>query len=190
MLLENYCSRPPGLLPSAGGSCTSCWVIWTVLFVELLGVSAFKDHLQFSAQVIFKAPGWSYMPLENGALENGNSIAMIFRSGYQRVHMVAKGPGKTSGKLKIRESVFECFGIECSGVRAGAPTDLWAGGWRQALALGMCFQEVVLANLNLLPELRLLSTFLICVCPSFFCSWVRWVKWPWARSCWTYLSLV
>lgn len=51
------------------------------------------------------------MSLENRALENGNSIAMIFRSGYLRVHMVAKGPGKTSGKLKIRESLFECFGI-------------------------------------------------------------------------------
>lgn len=51
------------------------------------------------------------MPLENGALEDGNSIAMIVRSGYQRMHMVAKGPGKTSGKLKIRECVFECFGI-------------------------------------------------------------------------------
>ena len=85
MLLENHCSRPPGLLPSAGSSCTSCCVIWTVLFVELLGVSAFKDHLRFSAQVIFKAPGWSYMHLENGALENGNSIAMIIRSRYQRM---------------------------------------------------------------------------------------------------------
>lgn len=37
--------------------CASCWVIRTVPFVVPLGVSTFKDHLQFSAQVILRAPG-------------------------------------------------------------------------------------------------------------------------------------
>lgn len=108
-LLENHCSRPLGLFPSAGGSCTSCWVIWTVLFVVRLGVSTFKDHLQFSAQVIFKAPGWSYLTLENWALENSNNIETIFRSGYQRAHIVAKGPGESSGIFKIKESILSAL---------------------------------------------------------------------------------
>lgn len=46
-----------------------------------------------------------------------------------------------------------------------SPTDTWVGGWRQALALGICLQEADLASLNLLPELRVHFTILSATAP-------------------------